>query len=362
MAEGGLRARPWRWRRLVLRAVLLAGYLFGALACQTNPPAQPNAILGPKVLPISGPMPSVPGKLLYAKNEGFWALEPSTNTTSQLTTFPGGTLAGAVATSPDSTRVAYSLYQPGPDPRTPGGTDLLTMSADGTDVRLVLAHDAPGAWLGEPSWAADGDALYFTYRDLGGAERIERIGIDGSDRTVIIEGARSPTVSADGQRLAYLAADAGGQADAVWTSATDGTDARRLLGGPEFPAVAAPRFAPSGRRIVFAAVGTPGQTSSVGTEGGLGELLAWLSPRTASAHGIPWDLWLVNGDGNALQRITNIQEDGPIPTWSPDGEWIGFSGELGMYVVDAAGDETRRLSEEWAGAGIAWVADSSPRS
>jgi Tol biopolymer transport system component len=82
---------------------------------------------------------------------------------------------------------------------------------------------------------------------------------------------------------------------------------------------------------------------------------SWLAPPVAYAHGVPWDLWLANADGSGRKRITNIQEDSPVPTWSPDGKWIAFGGELGLYLTDPEGTQLRRLADQPGNGGVTWV-------
>ena len=108
--------------------------------------------------------------------------------------------------------------------------------------------------------------------------------------------------------------------------------------------------------MVSGGVGGPRGTVSSSFSAPKGDLLAWLRPGAASAHGVPWDVWLVNAAGSGLTRLTNIQEDAPVATWSPDGAWLGLNGELGLYVVEVSTKEIRRVAQEWAGDGLAWLA------
>src|SRR5215210_7179649 len=56
-------------------------------------------------------------------------------------------------------------------------------------------------WMG-PAWARDGQSLYVTRRGAADPPRIERVRLDGTDRTVIVEHAHSPSAAPDG-RLVY---------------------------------------------------------------------------------------------------------------------------------------------------------------
>jgi Tol biopolymer transport system component len=70
---------------------------------------------------------------------------------------------------------------------------------------------------------------------------------------------------------------------------------------------------------------------------------------------VPWELWVVNADGTGLRRLTDIREDNPFPAWSPDGRWIALKGEIGLYLIDADGKQTRRLAQELASEGLSWL-------
>lgn len=76
---------------------------------------------------------------------------------------------------------------------------------------------------------------------------------------------------------------------------------------------------------------------------------------TAVAHAIPWDLWIVGVDGTALTRLTFLNENVPAPAWSPDGRWIAFTGEYGLYLLEVANRRVLRVSPEIATGGMTWV-------
>lgn len=316
-------------------------------ACQQEP-AAPS---GPKLLPLSGPVAEANGRLVYVKSKGLWTLEPSTGAVQQLVAFPAGAFGGAPAVSPDGKLVAYSLYRPSSVAKDPGGTDLFVVGADGSNPQLLLAHQTLGEALGDPTWAPDGQSIYFTDSGPQIGTRIERARVDGSGREVVVQSGQSPSVAADG-RLAYVAADARTNTRSIWLAEGDGKNARQLVGAPEFRDLAAPRFAPDGQRLVVS--GVPSGTGTPQPRSEVLPALEW-GPKTAHAHGIPWDLWLVDLEGGGLQQITDLEEDSPIAIWSADGQWIAFSGELGLYLVDAEGKQVRRIAEEGAGGGLAWL-------
>jgi Tol biopolymer transport system component len=328
-------------------------------------------------------VPGVPGSFLYAVPGSLSVLEPSTKNKRDLVSLPSGSLPTHPAVSPDGRLIAFGLYKPADNPRTPGGTDLMVVGRDGAGMRVVLAHDEPLSYAAEPAWTPDGAALYFTYRSATGSSRVERVNLDGTGRTPLRLRASNPTVSPDGRRIVYVYSEPNSFIQSIWTASADGSGPRSLLDGKDFDSLAFPRMSRDGERVLVAAVGGPGvgvppQVSAWGpfvealetrrvealeTHGG-GASPAFESPsrrlRTSLwqrplPHGVPWDLWLMKADGSDLRRITDLGEDGPVPVWSPDGRWIAFAGEYGIYLMTAEGKNLVRISDEWVAGGLAWL-------
>lgn len=345
-----MRLHP-RWTS---RLGIAAAFVLLAACGQPQPAAQPSVPGAPIALPLSGALEQAPGKLLFDRTDAWWTYEPGTQQKQELLSFPEQSFPSTPAVSPDGTLVAFSVFSFGKGPDDPAyGTDLYLMQPDGSDPQIFLAHAAAAETLTEPAWSADGSMIYFTHRSPQGDYRIERIGLDKSERQVIVESAQTPTLSADGQYLAYIKFGDAAQGSQLVVANPEGGNARPLLQDLDFLSVGGPRFAPSGNQMVFAGVpaNAPSPAAQQSRRPGLFD---WARPRTARAHGVPWDLWLINPDGSGLRQITHLQEDYPIPSWSPDGAWIGFKGELGLYVVDVAGDKVHRVAEDMS-ASIAWL-------
>ena len=325
-----------------------------ALLAACGQPAQPVVPGAPVAIPLSGAIAQAPGKLLFDRTDAWWTFEPSTQQKAEVLGFPEQSFPSTPALSPDGTLVAFSVFSFGKGPEDPAyGTDLYLMQADGSEPQVFLAHEAAAETLTDPAWSADGSMIYFTRRSPQGDYRIERIGLDKSGRKVIVDAAQTPTLSADGQYLAYISFADSSQNTGLVIDTPEGGNPRFVLKDQGFLSVGTPRFAPVGNQMVF--VGVPQNAPSpVAQQSRRPGLFDWARPRTARAHGIPWDLWLINGDGSELRQLTEIQEDYPIPTWSPDGAWIGFKGEMGLYVVDMAERKVRRVSDDLS-ASIAWL-------
>lgn len=367
-------------KRVATLVVVAVWILIVALAgCQASAPAAqpkagapaapgpvaagaPTAVSGALSYPTpqaSGPEATARCKLVYVNDAGFFWYEPSTGNRQPLAPLPARTFAGAPAVSPDGKRVVYSLNDAEKSAQKhDNGTDLYIMDADGKNARPLVEHGQVGSWLGEPTWTPDGKSVYFTRRDAHGAETVERVDVASGKSQVVLQDAATPTISPDGQHIAYLKTDPQAFTQDLWVSNLDGSEARRLLGDPEFTSLVAPRFAPDSQRIVFVAVGGPDRPSVDRPKAARFNPLAWLGPAVAEAHAVPYNLWTVNVDGSGITRLTNdLEIDSPVTAWSPDGKWLAFMGDLGMYLIDAKdGKQLRYLGKEFAVGGMDWPA------
>ncbi len=300
--------------------------------------------------------------MVYVNDAGFFWYEPSTGTRQSLAPLKPQTFAGSPVVSPDGKQIVYSLNDTvKATEKRDNGTDLYLIGADGQNSRLLVDHGQVGSWLGEPAWTPDGKSVYFTRRDAHGAETIERADVATGKTQVVMQDAATPTISPDGKRIAYLKTDPQAFTQDLWVANLDGSEAKRLLGDPDFTSLVAPRFAPDSQRIVFVAVGGPQRPPVQRPQASRFDWLAWLQPPVAEAHAVPYNLWTVNADGSNLTRLTNdLEIDSPVTAWSPDGKWIAFMGDLGMYLIDAKdGQQLRYLGKEFAVGGLDWPKCSS---
>lgn len=75
------------------------------------------------------------------------------------------------------------------------------------------------------------------------------------------------------------------------------------------------------------------------------------------------DLWTVPAVGGAASRLTGMQGEEINPRWSPDGQWIAFSGRqdgnFNIFIIPVAGGEIRQLTvHESADIMESWAWDS----
>jgi dipeptidyl aminopeptidase/acylaminoacyl peptidase len=74
--------------------------------------------------------------------------------------------------------------------------------------------------------------------------------------------------------------------------------------------------------------------------------IAFRSHRDSKAD----EIWVMNGDGSRLTRLTNNSSDDDLPAWSPDGTKIAFcsvrDGNWEIYVMNADGSHQTRLTDK----------------
>jgi Tol biopolymer transport system component len=273
--------------------------------------------------------------------------------------------------SPDGSKFAYVLATVPTTAQTQNwGNDIYVANADGSNARLVLQHDHPGALIDSLSWATDGSALIYAYsltqydaqgHYTGLVQHIERLSLNDGTRTVLINNAIQPSVSWDGKQLVYVVAPPDDSAaPSLALADIDGSHSRELLPNAKgFDTFFAPHLSPDGKQIVFAAVGGPvSPTPAAGGAGGASGLLdlltAWLRPSAALADGSPFQVWVANVDGSDLHTLGDLREDLPFPLWSSNGKQIVFLGAAALYTANADGTNLRAIGPGVPHGQIAW--------
>ena len=345
-------------RRTKQSGVLISLLLLLLSGCQVIE-ALDNVGLNPRELPLTGPVAGVAGSLLYANGLVLRSYEISTGAFRDLATFPTDSYADHPAVSPDASTIAFTLYHVNRAESDPeNGADLMLMNVDGTNQRVLAAHALPGGWLTDAAWSADGATLFVTREHPADPPRVERVHIDSRARDVVVANGHSPSLSADGTSLAFLRDEVGG-GQGLYVATLDGgyplTGGERVIvTGEGFDQLAAPRFSPAGSQIAFVGVGGPSPAAHSNPSPPPARR-GWLGARSVAAHGVPWEVWTVDADGGNLRKLTDLAEDAPMPLWSPDGTGLALKGELGFYLIDPATGSARRLVQELAGDGIAWL-------
>jgi WD40 repeat protein len=332
-----VRHRHSRWRVGVV-ALLLAG-----AALVTPVPASQAHTCTPD------PDVGVSGRLIVPRASGLAVVGLPDRAVRPLQISPSQGVATGVATSRDASLFAVPRFWRPPDHKV-GGQDILLVDPSGGAPVATLDRGQPGEVLGSPVWLPDGSLVY-ERRILSGsneAVRIER-SRPGQSGQVLAEDAYWPGVSPDGGLLTM-----------VRFSGTDRLIVRPLEGGPELVlvdrpqmlSIAFPRFSPDGSWIAFTAASDPAIISGAGATPdarpsprstatwtaiwdlpALGVTSSYLRPSIASAHGVPWDVWIVRPDGSELRQLTSFSDDDSSVAWSPDGRWLATFSAEAIHVV-----------------------------
>ncbi len=285
---------------------------------------------------------------------------------AQLTNIPQLATASNPSLSPSGEILAYS-FSPPPDTSVPGkvtvGQDIMGYDFKTKISRMLVAREEPNMFMDEAAWSADGKFIYAALRaplrDKSGAVIGQRYGIQRVElatgkRETLAEDARSPSPSPDGKFLVFVGVAASTQTFDYSLNVMDlATKEVKAITRPDqnFFSYYFPRVSPNSQLIVFSAPGGPDEsvtsapnptpTSSTGLkkDGSVKAL-------SATAHGLPYDLWLVKPDGTGLRRLTTLFEDQPMGLWSKDGQRVLFLAGLGLYSVEVSTGTLSKKSDE----------------
>lgn len=311
-------------------------------ACQSQPtPARapnPNA---------AGASPNLNGKFVFAIGDGSLTLLDADGTNKRLlVAATNDTYADLPVFSPDGKQIAYAASKVNQDGSIQA--DIRIINVDGTNVRVVAVPKYPQITFSAPAWSPDGAAILFTQSypvpPASFHDEIDRVSVNGGAIQKVIDDGRDGAVSSDGKKIVYFRFDYNKYASALMLANIDGGGARALVDSSTFFAMAGARLSPDSQSIVFAASGAPKKNlpgvvfnqsiRSANADACRLTILFACLLEIAYAHGLPWDLWLVNTAGTKFERLTDVGADSPIPAWSSDGKYIAFFEATGIYVVD----------------------------
>lgn len=294
------------------------------------------------------PLP-VGGRLLLPSEAGLVLFQLDDRQQRVLIPVGAGEMVTAAAWSPDGRTVAYSLFHRRPED-TATVSEVFVAPTDGGQSRPLAERDRPGDQLDSPIWSPDGATVLFSHFGLDGTrtfQRIERVSVATGERAVVLQDGYAPAIAPDGRQLAFLRDTRLGLG--LWITDLRGGEPRALIPPGQHAALASPRFSPDGRVIAVAIVNSATASSSSP------DLLGWLGPRPAYAHGQPWDIWLVDVGSGSARRLTHVNADDPTPAWSPDGGFIAFWGGNGLFLADVQSGQVRRVLEQGSYGPIDWA-------
>jgi Tol biopolymer transport system component len=313
------------------------------------------------------------GQVVFAPGDGsLWLQNANGANVHVLVKRTGQSYAASPAFSPDGKQVAYALTAY--DPNGNAVADIRVINLAGKDERVIAAPPDDKTVFNFPAWSPDGKELWFTRTATSGdvtSDEIDRVSTAGGTAQRVIEGGRAVSVSPDGKKIVFLRLDFTTYRSSLWVADLDGSHARQLLDKDAFAALEGARFSPDSQTLVFAASGAP-QEQLPGLQAGRGGtnevarsqtatadaclarflFTCWVN--TAYAHGLPWDLWMVNLDGTKFERLTEVGADSPYPAWSPDGKFVAFMDLSGFYVVNRETKEGNLISINGGHGALDW--------
>ncbi|MCL4395221.1 MAG: hypothetical protein M1482_10540 [Chloroflexi bacterium] len=304
------------------------------------------------------------GSFVFALGDGSISVEVAGSNQPKVVLQPSSNLYGDMpAFSPDGKLIAFSASSFTKD----GAVlqDLRVMNADGSNMRVVVSPDNPKTTYSSPAWSLDGKSLYFTLSypvpPASQHDEIDVVNVNGGPLRKLLENAREATISPDGKKLVYSKLDYATYSSSMWVANIDGSSPKQLLPTGVFAAIYGGRFSPDLQSIVFAESGPanrklPGAyaLNQAAPDDSCAVALGFVClAQSAQAHGLPWDLWLVNPDGK-FQRLTNIGADSPVPAWSADGKQIAFYDATGIYLLDVATKKINQISDSSGYGGFDW--------
>ena len=306
------------------------------------------------------------GKIAWPRDGDLWVYDLASGQQNKLTNLGAGAIVTGATWSPDGKRLIYAQFWRRPNERS-SGADLFIANADGSDARLFAERDAPNSVLETPQWLPSG-RVYYTIRRVTPQGR-ETMAIvrqaEGGQPEVIADNAYDPAVSPDELMLVYVRSTRAGQQLLKKTIGESG-DGCELLSDQVFQYLSLPRIAPDGKRLALGGSGAPnmGPSGCGGNSAAPGapsssapaiDLLTLLQPTVAYAHGLPADVYTLNLDGSALTRIADIKDDDPTVAWSADGGKLAIFGVAALYIVDAKGGATDKLTDRGGYGGLDWT-------
>ena len=214
------------------------------------------------------------------------------------------TFAAPFSWLPDNRHIVSVLPNPRP------GTHLWVMDTEGSQPQLITAGKS---FENDPDVSADGTRLAMSFQE--GNYDVYKLTIGSGAAEPVLASSRNemdPAWSPATSQLAFTTDRTG--TDEIWLRSANGDFERPLVTAKDFPKsetyiLASPAFSPDGQRVAYYRE-SKGQTEGADVSGGNA---IWIAP--------------VAG-GPPVQLGTTVGEQ-DLPSWSPDGNWIAFSMNIG---------------------------------
>ncbi|HEX6291057.1 MAG TPA: hypothetical protein VFZ66_17870 [Herpetosiphonaceae bacterium] len=339
------------FKRLARRALLCLTFLLAGCGAASDDAAACPSVPGP-----------ISDSIVLEIANNLATLPETGGQPRPLTTFPLNVRASNPAWSPDGATLAFtviSLAQQGRE-LIEHGHHICGLDRQTGQGRELVARVPRTTVLDEVAWTPDSRALLMLRYEQDGINEIVRHELaTGKDETVLAPQAalvRSPIVAPDGTRVAYIQIDRGddGPMPLLMIAQSNGQQPQPITpSSPAFALIAAPRWSPDGRQILFTAARTASATATA-PDRSLLDSLAGVGASVARAHEIKADLWLVDADGQHLRQLVKDLND-PRAAWSADGRRIVYASGEGVAIVDLLSGQTQPISSQ-GGHAITWAA------
>jgi hypothetical protein len=272
-----------------------------------------------------------------------------------------GTAFDAVP-SPDGSMIAFAVLPNGNQSNGNFGTDIYIANRDGSSIRKVVDHGQVSEFLRYPNWLYDNQTLIFQveYRDNSTGEivqRIDRVQIDDSERTLYLKDALLPSVTHNGWKLVFHRWNSVLGLQELWTADADLSDVRRVLDATDTRGfIGLATISPDGALIAFG-----GDSTVAAGRGDYRRLDDWYgwwpvyATVTALRHGPLQDLWIVGIDGSGLRRLSELEEDDPSLSWNGSGTGIYAMGKSGLVYVESSDGRKVLLFDGRPHSQVAWL-------
>jgi Tol biopolymer transport system component len=260
-----------------------------------------------------------------------------------------------MAASPDGSQIAMT-YAPAPGENEIqfGYSSLYLLLADGrSEPRLLVERTAEQEVFFNPTWSPDGQQLYYSHvapldeEAFTFTTSLERLDLTTGELAVLAEDGIWPRLSTDGRSLAYIHIDRDSLAAELVLADSDGNNPTVFIPRDRFVTLDTPFFSADGQWIYFSAVAE--QTSSI----------TWwerlLGIEVAVAHNLPSRWWRLPVIGGEPEPVTTEARVGQYGVVSPDGRFMAFSSQLGIYLMRPDGSELRQLLDLSTADSLSWT-------
>jgi hypothetical protein len=225
---------------------------------------------------------------------------------------------------------------------------------------FVVRDEEEWAQLTPPGWSPDGSLVYFAQGSDDTDREIYRTRVDARPELVIddVDGPGTPTLTADGTRLAHIALTELGEFG-VFVRDLETDEVIRI--GQNTDRDTSPAWSPDGTRLAFRSrvggnsdvwVSEDGTLTRLTEDPGFDGDPRWSPDGTeilfTSDRNGNYDIWIMNADGSDQRTLTTHPAADEFPSWSPDGELIAFHtdrhGGKTLWLMRPDGSEQSNLS------------------